>query len=193
MLKLSVRQQFAIGIALVALMVVTRGYHVPTLKNLLPGASWAVFFLAGLYLRPAWVLAGLLGLAALLDFAAVNWQGVSDFCVSPAYIALIPAYGALWFGGRLFANRYYSVKPVALLWLGASVLLSTIVCELISSGAFYFFSGRFAETTFVEFAGRLAKYFPSSLISMAFWVGIAALIHGAVVTVRGSAVKPTQI
>lgn len=191
MLKLSTRHQIAIGIALAALMIATRGQHFPTVKQMLPSASWAVFFLAGVYLRPAWALAALFGLASFLDFAAINWQGVSDYCVSPAYIALIPAYAALWFGGRWFAGRY-SVKPVALLQLAASVLVSVFVCELISSGSFYFFSGRFAEPTLTEFAGRVVKYFPSFLGSTAFWIATAALVHTAVVVTRHIAVKPTQ-
>ncbi len=191
MLKLSTRHQIVIGIALAALMLATRGQHFPTVKQMLPSASWAVFFLAGVYLRPAWVLAALFGLASLLDFAAINWQGVSDYCVSPAYIALIPAYAVLWFGGRWFAGRY-SVKPVALLWLAASVLVSVFVCELISSGSFYFFSGRFAEPTLTEFAGRIVKYFPSFLGSTAFWIATAALVHTAVVVTRDIAVRPKQ-
>lgn len=191
MLKLSNRHQIAVGLALAALMIVTRGQHFPTVKQLLPSASWAVFFLAGVYLRPAWALAAFFGLASFLDFAAINWQGVSDYCVSPAYMALIPAYTALWFGGRWFAG-HYSVKPVALLPLAASVLVSVFVCELISSGSFYFFSGRFAEPTLAEFALRIVKYFPSFLGSTAFWIATAALVHTAVVVTHHIAVKPTQ-
>lgn len=191
MLKLSNRHQIAVGVALAVLMIATRGQHFPTVKQLLPSASWAVFFLAGVYLRPAWALAAFFGLASFLDFAAINWQGVSDYCVSPAYIALIPAYAALWFGGRWFAGRC-SARPAALLPLAGSVLASVSVCELISSGGFYFFSGRFAEPTLVEFAGRIAKYFPSFLGSTAFWIATAALIHAAVVVIRDTAVKPKQ-
>lgn len=191
MLKLSTRNQIAIGIALAALMVATRGQHFPTVKQVLPSASWAVFFLAGVYLRPVWTLAALFALASFLDFAAINWQGVSDYCMSPAYIALIPAYGALWFGGRWFAN-HYAVKPITLSWLVASTLVSVFICELISSGAFYFFSGRFAQPTLAEFAGRIAKYFPVFLGSTAFWIATTALVHTAVVVTRNIAVRPKQ-
>ncbi len=191
MLKLSNRHQIAIGIVLAALMIATRGQHFPTVKQMLPSASWAVFFLAGVYLRPAWALAALFGLASFLDFAAINWQGVSDYCVSPAYIALIPAYAALWLGGRWFAGRY-SARPVALLPLAASMLVSVFVCELISSGSFYFFSGRFAEPTLAEFAGRIVKYFPAFLGSTAFWVATAVVVHAAVVVTRHMAIKPTR-
>ena len=61
--------------------------------------------------------------------------------------------------------------------VGGSLFLGAAVCELISSGGFYFFSGRFAETSLIEFGRRLAKYFPLSLESVAFWVGIAMVLH----------------
>ena len=51
------------------------------------------------------------------------------------------------------------------------------VCELFSSGGSYFFSGRSAEPTLAEFAGRLVTYFPRYLQSLAFYVGIAAVVH----------------
>jgi hypothetical protein len=183
MLKLSVRNQVAIAVALVALMILTRGHHFPTAREILPSASWAVFFLAGVYLRALWVPLALFAVASFLDFAAINWQGVSDYCVSPAYIALIPAYGSLWLGGRWFANRYYAPDAPAstLSRFGAFALVSTFVCELISSGAFYFFSGRFTDPTLLEFAGRIVKYFPMFLGSTLFWLGAAALIHALVV------------
>ena len=49
---LQARTQWWIGTALAALMVATRGAHLPAL-HVLPPASWAVFFLAGALLRDA--------------------------------------------------------------------------------------------------------------------------------------------
>jgi hypothetical protein len=63
-------------------MAATRGYHFVTTEHL-PSASWAAFFLAGMYLGSRWVFPVLLAEAALLDFAAITWGGVSNFCVSP--------------------------------------------------------------------------------------------------------------
>jgi hypothetical protein len=179
MQKLSVRHQLYIGTVLIALLAITRGYHFVSLKHLLPSASWAVFFIAGVYLRPAWTLAGLLGLAALLDYAAITWGGVSAFCVSPAYVALIPAYAALWFAGRWYATRH-TLTAATLFPLAASVLAGATVCEVISSGAFYFYSGRFATPNLTEFIGRELKYFPAYLAPMAFWVGISASVQAVV-------------
>ena len=50
--------------------------------------------------------------------------------------------------------------------------------ELFSSGGFYFFSGRF-EPNLAEFGARIARYFPSSLATLAFYVAVAAIVHAA--------------
>lgn len=178
MQTLPVRTQVIIGLALAVLYTITRGYHTPTILHLLPSFSWAAFFLAGVYLRPIWVLAALLGLTALLDYAAIVWGGVSSFCVSPAYVALIPAYAALWFAGRWVAN-HVAFTAASLPRLAASVMAGAFVCELISSGSFYFFSGSFVEPAFTEFGSRFLKYFPHNLGAVAFWVLIAATLHAA--------------
>lgn len=74
MLSLTSRQQLAIGIALALLMALTRSHHWAML-HALPDASWAIFFLAGVYLRPLWVVPGLMLEAALVDFAVTNLRG----------------------------------------------------------------------------------------------------------------------
>ena len=181
MFALSRLSQTVIGAVLVALLVITRGHHLPEIKHLLPSASWAVFFLAGIYLRPAWALAGLLGLAAFVDYAAISRGGVSGFCVSPAYIALLPAYGLLWYAGRWYAGRH-RFETATLLPLALTVFFATAACELITSGSFYLYSGYFTDSTLQEFAGRFIAYFPSSLRAMAFWIGTSALIHFVAVT-----------
>lgn len=186
MLILSGRTQLVIGIALAALMVATRGQHFATLHNL-PGASWAVFFLAGVYLRPKWALPALLGLTWFLDFAAFTWGSASGFCLTPAYVFLLPAYASLWLAGRWYATRYRFAWDT-LAPLAGAVIAGAAVCQLFSSGGFYFFSGRFAEPTLVEFGARLAKYFPSYLGSLVFYVAIAAVVHALLVLTRGSGV-----
>lgn len=178
MLTLSKTHQILIGIVLTVLLVVTRGYHFATMVNL-PSASLAVFFLAGAYLRPAWVLAALLALCAWLDYSAVTFGGVNSFCVTLAYGFLLPAYGVLWLAGRWFAKRY-SLSVKTLLPLTGSLAISAFASELFSSGGFYFFGGRFAETSLSEFGTRLTTYFPHQLQGLAFWMGIAIVVHVAI-------------
>jgi hypothetical protein len=114
--------------------------------------------------------------AAFLDFAAVTWGGDSGFCVSRAYGFLLPAYGSLWFAGRWYAGRRRDAIAT-LLPLTCSVLVGSAVCELISSGSFYFLSGRYERTSVAEFGSRLVTYYPRSLSSLMFYVGMAAAVH----------------
>ena len=185
MLSLPSRQQLAIGMALALLMALTRSHHWATL-HALPDASWAVFFLAGVYLRPRWAVPALMLGAALADYVAITWGGVSGFCVSPAYWLLIPAYGALFLAGRVYA-RHHRLSWSALPWLMGCALAGAVLAELFSSGGFYFFSGRFAEPGLGEFIPRLVKYFPHMLSTMVTYLGLAAVIHVAVAGLRGDA------
>lgn len=169
------RTSLWIAVALVALMAATRGHHFASLAHL-PSASLAVFFLAGFYVRRAWFFVVLLAEAALIDFTAVTYGGVSNFCVTPAYGFLIPAYGTMWLAGKWFASRY-SFTLSALMPLGGSLLVGASLSELFSSGGFYFFGGRYADPTLAVFGERLMKYFPHQLSSLAFWIGIAIAIH----------------
>jgi len=193
MLTLSNRNQILIGAVLALLLIATRGQHFATLHSL-PGASWAVFFLAGVYLRPMWILPALLAFVWGLDFTPHLLSGASlaeimnggqAFCLTPAYIFLLPAYAALWFGGRWYAGQHrfawHTLPPLV-----AAAFAGAAVCELFSSGGFYFFSGRFAEPTVAEFAGRLMTYFPRYLQSLAFYVGIAAVVHALFGLARGA-------
>ncbi|MXS84480.1 hypothetical protein ABO04_00770 [Nitrosomonas sp. HPC101] len=175
MLTLPLRHQYLIGSILIVLMIVTREYHFASLHNL-PGASWAVFFLAGIYLSSNWSLFGFLALAWALDSSAYFTVAESEFCLTSAYVFLLPAYSALWAAGRWFATRYqFSWRALAP--LSISLLIGTIVCELFSSGGFYFFSDQFEETTFTEFWQRELHYFPLYLQSLLLYVSTAAAIH----------------
>lgn len=175
MLTLSTRNQIAIGLLLAALMIATRSHHFATVHNL-ADASWAVFFLAGFYLRSVRVLSGFFALGWRLDVAATTWGGISDFCMTPAYLFMLPAYASLWLAGRWFAERYrFSWNTVIPLFFSASAGLT--LCELFSAGGFYFFSGRIAEASFAEFGEQLLKYFPMYIETFVFYTAIAIVIH----------------
>ncbi|WP_372868624.1 hypothetical protein [Pseudomonas sp.] len=174
MLKLSPRMQLLIGLALAALLAMTRGHHFASVN--LPSASWAVFFLAGVLLTPRWVFPALFIEASLLDFAAIQWAGVSDWCMSPAYWLLVPAYGALWLGGRLYAGWHRdSLSSLAL--LVATVALSAFVAYLLSGGGFLYFSGRYPEPSLALLAERIAAYYPRYLGNLALYVGLAVVLY----------------
>ena len=181
--NLSTRNQGILCGVLVLMIVLTRGHHFASLNNL-PGATWAAFFVAGIYLGSAWVFAGLLALCALLDYLAITYGGVSSFCVSLAYVLLLPAYAALWFAGRWYRS-HHRFSAESLLALAGAMVLGAMVAEICSSGGFYYFSGRFADTNLTEFAERFFRYFPSYLQGLAFYVGLAALVHTLIVLSKG--------
>ena len=188
MTRLPLPQWLPVGLLLAALMIATRSHHFATALHL-PDASWAVFFLAGTLL-PGWLpLAGLLALAAAADYVAITFGGVSAFCVSPAYVALLPAYGALYAAGRWYALRHQATLRSLLPFTGAA-LIGTTLCELLTSGAFYFFSGRFATPTVAEFGARLARYFPHALEGMALYLGAAVIVYAAFVAVAARSLPP---
>ncbi|WP_372740247.1 hypothetical protein [Neptunomonas sp.] len=175
MINIQPRSQFLIGALLILLMAVTRGHHFASIDHL-PSASWAVFFLAGIYLTPLWSFPLLILEAFLLDFAAITFGGVSSFCVTPTYIMLVPAYASMWWAGRWYAKRHQE-RWSSSLTLFSSLILGTAVCQVISSGSFYFYSGRYADPTMAEMLNRLIKYSPSHFEAVFFYVGCALAIH----------------
>lgn len=185
MLNLTRRQQIAIGLALTLLMLLTRSHHWAGIHSL-PDASWATFFLLGVYLRALWVVPALIAASVAIDYAAITWGGVSDFCVSPAYWLLIPAYLALFAGGRFYA-RGHRLSLLGLARLVGVALAVVAVAELLTSGGFYFFSGRFAEPTLAGFVPRLEQYFPHMLSTFMLYLGAAAAVHVALAALRRDA------
>lgn len=181
---------YLIAATLVILVIVTRSHHFGTAEYL-PGASWAAFFLAGVYLRSNWGLIGLFTLTWSIDFAVYTWGGGSGFCITPAYIFLLPAYFILWIAGRWYSQRLL-FNRLTIIPLTLSILVSAFVCELLSSGGFYFFSGRFSDPSLLEFGERLAKYFPYSLQSLAFYIGLTIIVHGCFHVAGSRTVQTTQ-
>ena len=169
------RSQILIGLALAGLMAATRGQAFAPLGQHLPDASLAAFFLAGFYLRPAWVFAALLALATLIDLTAIGWGGVSAYCLSPAYWLLIPAYATLWGAGRWYRSIHRPALST-LPRLGALLIGAGVLSEAFASGGFYLLSGRF-EPTPIGFGYSLVSYLPGTLVALLVYVSAAAAIH----------------
>jgi hypothetical protein len=151
------------AVALMALMAATRFHHFGT-AFALPDASLAVFFLAGLWLGGRYLFALLLLEAGLIDYLAISQLGVSDFCISDAYLFLIPAYAAMWLGGK------YSREPQSLSFSGAmqqvSILaVATSVSFLISNGSFFLLSGRVGEQSWNRYVESFSAFYPAYLTS----------------------------
>lgn len=164
-----------IALGLITLMATTRYHHFGDALHL-PDASLAVFFLAGIYIRRIELFVVLIIVAVLCDYLAITQEGVSDFCITLAYSALLPTYAIMWFGGRWCAN-YLQSQLKHLFAYGLVFFVSTLLAFNISSGSFYLWSGYF-DPNWVEYSQRIADYFPPYL-KAAFVYAIAAVFAHA--------------
>jgi hypothetical protein len=175
---------------LAIVMLATRVNHFAAL----PDASWAVFFVAGFYLRGSarWAFPLLMALAVLIDFFVITGQGIdfwSHYCVSIAYWFLVPAYLALWFGGSLLRRMYRGLGVRELALLAGSLVVAVSVSYLISNGSYYWLSDTWmAGGQLRSFGGwieNLGDWYFGYLRTNAMYVGIAAVLHiGVVLAVR---------
>jgi hypothetical protein len=181
-------RSIAIFALLAALMAATRFNHFGSAASL-PDASYAVFFLGGLYLSKftrasAAAFSVLILEAGLIDYYATSVQGISDWCMSPAYWFLIPTYGSLWFVGRWFALRHTAkgramegrgmVGLVMIAWAASSFAF------MFSNATFYLFSGRYAEMSAIEYASRVAQYYVSYVSVALLYIACVVAVHMAV-------------
>lgn len=157
--------RFGLGLflALALSMVATREHHFSSALHL-ADTSWAVFLLAGLYLRPRWMLPALLALAVLIDLFAV-WQDglVLSGCFSPAYPGLLLAYGALWGTGRLATRDWMKSTEEQALWMKLLTLVGwtiagVLIAFTISNITFWAYSGHFMTMPLTEYADRVNEY-----------------------------------
>ena len=168
-----------------AFMVVTRYHHFGDVLHL-PDASMALFFLGGLFLSERALdersradhlrFAAMMTLAVIIDVASVGLAGASDFCVTPSYAALLPAYAVLWYGGRLIAPRH-AVEPKAILLTIAVALASASVSFAISNGAFYWFGGRYENPHVAEYLARAWQWGPLFVRTTMTYIVVALALH----------------
>lgn len=175
-------KQAALLAGLIVLMGITRTSHFGSSTHL-PDATLAIFLVAGFMLpRNTWAALSVFVLLLLeaggIDYYAIAYRGVSDYCVSSAYWFLIPTYASMWLGGRWFAaHKQHNLRGLAL--FGGVSWLATTVAFLISNGSFYVLSGRFTEMSVIEYAARVAKYYPPYAGSSLMYLAFAALIYAA--------------
>lgn len=141
-------------IALIALMAATRFHHEGSAIQL-PDASLAVSFLGGLYYSGVKRFLVLLLLAGLVDYFAITALAVNDYCISPAYLFLVPTYWVVWAGGQWLPKSIdLSRFHLAVRFLMV-LSFSGISAFLISNWSFYWFSGKLNEMDAWEYASWL--------------------------------------
>lgn len=173
-------KQLGIFVALALLMLVTRGSHFGSAINL-PDATLAIFLVAG-FMLPRFTAIALAAFAFLLieaggiDYYAITYNGVSDYCVSPAYWLLIPTYAVMWFAGHWFATvQQNNWKGLAL--FAVVSWLTTSVAFMISNTAFYLLSAHFTDMSVTEYASRVAKYYPAYASGALMYLALAAVTY----------------
>ncbi|MEO5623812.1 MAG: hypothetical protein ABJB02_00255 [Dokdonella sp.] len=193
--SLSIAARAGIFAILALVMLATRINHF----GALPDASWAVFFVAGFYLygnfsdrsattRPllrgllnsSWAFALLMALAVLIDFFVITRQGIdfwSHYCVSPAYLFLLPSYAAPWLGGVWLRVHYRGVRAREAGLLVASAIVAASVCFLISNGSFYWLSANVPLRSFAGWMENLGDWYVPYLRTTLMYVGIGAVLH----------------
>jgi len=188
-MKLLSQRSVLIGLALAALMAATRMHHFGSALHL-PDASLAVFLLAGFLVASPLFFGALLLEAGALDYVAITYMGVSDWCVTPAYWFLIPTYAVLWFAGR-FYTRIHQQSWRSLGIFSGIAFAAVSVAFVISNGAFYLFSGRNPGINVTEHIASLAQYFQLYMTGSLLYLACAAALYALLTTRVPVAAKTT--
>ncbi len=177
-------KRFVLLLVLALVMAATR-FHFPTPVLHLADASWAVFFLGGFYLAKAWrwALPLLFVEAVAIDYAAIQYLGVSNFCVTVAYWFLLPAYAALWFGG-VWLNQRQSLNLQGFALAAISLLVSESLCFAISNGSFYWLGRHAGTANWSGYVANFEQWYFSFLRVPFEYVAAAAVLHVLIVKLR---------
>ena len=177
-MNLSLRQRIGIFLVLALVMAGTRINHF----GALPDASWAVFFVAGFYLRGSlrWAFPLLMALAVFIDFLVINSQGLNFFnhyCMSAAYWFLLGAYAVMSFGGSLLRRYHEEIGVRSLVLLATTLVLATSACFLISNGSFYWLSDSVPMRSVAGWVENMADWYLGYLRTTAAYVCVAVAAH----------------
>lgn len=157
-----------VALALALVMAVTRLGHFGEYGGPLD-ASWAVFFLGGLWLRDLRAFPAYFVLAWVVDLAAFA-LGTPTNCYTIAYVFLIPAYGALWMAGRWVADGGY-VK------LSAAVVVGALTTFVVANLGMFWLAPSVSAPTLSAYSSAVAGYFPGYLLTLSSYVAVGLLVE----------------
>jgi hypothetical protein len=175
-------RRLGIFLALALMMAATR-IHLSLFQHDVRDASWAVFFLAGFWLRGSgrWAFPLLMAEAVLVDYLVITQQGGqfwSHYCVSAAYWFLIPSYASLWLGGSWLAKRQLGLRLQTLGLAVSALVLSVTICYLLSNGSFYWLSDSVPlPRSMASWSANLGQWYLPFFETTSLYVGLGALVH----------------
>ena len=185
------RQDWLLLATLALVMLVTRYHGLSPVW--LPDASFAIFFIAALFVGRPLIFVGFAIEGVAIDYAAVNYGGVSAWCITVAYAALAIAYLLMWSAGRAGARSDGSPMRYGLVLLLG--ILASAGAYLIADGSFYWFSGRIPNPTWLAYWPHMTRYFASYVVASSLYIAVAIslealsrskLTGGAGLTVRNA-------
>jgi hypothetical protein len=164
MFNLSTKQTVGIAVVFSLILWATRGQHVASMMSL-PDATWAIAFMLGFLLSP------ILFLIVLVQAFVIDYLAMGNYLFNVAYVALVPAYLALWLAGR-WLRQYYEQQGFKIGQFTVALIGGVAICELISSGAFYL---QKSNASLVGFAELFGTYFFGNLFFTLCYVAVASL------------------
>ena len=182
-MTLTPRSRLTLFLVLATVMAATRLNHF----GVVPDASWAVFFIAGFYLRGSarWAFPALMVVAVAVDYAVIRQSGMdfwSHYCVSPGYWFLLPAHFSLWAAGSLLRHHYHGLRADTLGLLVLATFAGAALCHFFAQGGFYWLSAAVAEPSLAGWAKNYGDWFLPYLRTTGIYVAIATVVH--VVAIR---------
>lgn len=181
-------QSLWVSLGLLVAILLTRTNHFGD-NVYLPDATLAVLFLGGLLVaRKSW-LSVAIAAAFAMDFYALGWKGVSDYCMSLGYWGLIPTYAIVWGAGRWLAKRAYTQNQQAFTPVPYALtgLVATSVAFILSNAFWYAFSDKVDTLTVFEFSQRVAHYYTPYVGYSMMYLGAAWIAHKAIASLPGTA------
>lgn len=174
--------QWLIAGMLLLMMLITR----PHMLDHLQDASWAIFFLLGFYVRSHIGFVVFMATAIVIDLAVVEYTQIDNYCMTPAYPFIIPAYAVLWGAGKWLAKQHHAHASYQKTLLQGTVAaaLAITVCFGITNIGFYWFSEHFESMSLVAYANSVAKYLVAFMQTSFFYLAVAALLHAAVLQIQ---------
>lgn len=168
-MSLKTQNSTLIGMALIALIFITRSSHFGA-SFLLPDATIAALFLTGMLMQKVRWLAIAIVVAYAVDLYALGFVGFADYAMSLGYWGLIPTYAMVWGAGRYIAKQE---QPFSLSIFVPAALIATSLAFILSNAFWYEFSDKVSSLTIAEFSALVAQYFTPYLGYTAFYLGVA--------------------